>query len=271
MVDFTESKSRVREINLKGLVECLGVGPADGSLSYLGLPSPGLADVLAWRDYLGRVDAVERGVTGREWRTQHDLAVNAIVYGIRGFRLLRGDIDEVILNDRDSADQTLKWPYDVVNLDYSGGLLYKKPGERSKRVDAICRMVEEQGLHARGFFLSVTVNDRHQDAGEVSQTLTGIAHDLRAEGHGDAADGLIALASDGDSRMRLFVYLAHTVLTVGRQWFLVRPLRPVLYDGLGGYSMLNVSFCFKPVQGRSAPGRLGTSYRKLVNARPLVL
>lgn len=270
MSKFTTAKAKVREINLKGLQSCLQKKGRPADLSYFGLPAGGLEDVWAWSEHLGSVDAVERGARGREWRWQHGLAVNAILWGVPNFRLLRGDIDDVILDGRDAVRQPVKWPYDVVNLDYSGGIMYKKPDERPRRVEAIKKVIGCQGECGHPFFLCITVNDRHHDLGEITETLQDIARDSEPSGP-DLAEQLASVVSAEDQRMAVFVYLAYVVLNAGRWCFGVRPLRPILYEGNKGYRMLNASFCLSARGKRSSPAPLCTSYRELMALSPVSL
>lgn len=270
MSDFTPAKRKTRELNLLALRACLGVQESRGDLAYFGLPSPGLEDVTAWQGYLARVDAVERGAQGREWRAQHDLSVNAILWGVPGFRLYRGDIDDIILLGKDAGGQAPRWPFDIINLDYTGGLLYKDAGQRARRVEAIKLAIEKQGRNGHSFFLVVTVNDQHHDAGEIAKVLDEMVHDA-ARDQVDLTGEVQRVKESTDKRRSAFLYLAYTVMVVGRQWFRVSPYRPILYTGRGGYAMLNASFCLRSAAGRSAPARSGLGYRELVALSPIDL
>src|SRR5436305_15207428 len=75
-------------------------------LSYFGLPSPSITDLLNWREYLGYCTGVERLRKATEQRKEdlntHRLILkNVMLNGIENFQLLRGQIEDVILDGTD--------------------------------------------------------------------------------------------------------------------------------------------------------------------------
>lgn len=249
---FTESKTKVRELNYRAIMSCLNIKLPQKEYSYFGLPSPEMEDIFVWRNILCSVAAMERGTRGREWKWQHELAKNAMVWGIPGFSLLRGDIDDAILDGHDEAGQKIHWPFDIINLDYTGGIIYKETGRKSKRIEALKQLIERQGRAGYSFFLTITVNDRHADGGEIGLVLDEVLE--KAKKFDSSATQVIShLKKTRDKRKLAFVYTCHVILGVAQLWFRTGVFKPIFYIGRGDYRMLNMSFCFKHLGGRSAP------------------
>src|SRR6266516_7216249 len=76
------------------------------SLSYFGLPGPFIEDLCDWKQCLGRSTGVER-LSKADNQRKEDLNVhrqihkNVLLSGLAGFQLLRGQIEDVILNGSD--------------------------------------------------------------------------------------------------------------------------------------------------------------------------
>jgi hypothetical protein len=225
-----------------------------------------MEDVELFKPFLSCVHAIERGIFGQEWKTQHDLAVNALLKGYPGFRLFRGDIDAIIIAGKDSDEQGLEWPYHIVNLDYTGGIIYKEAPV--SRVRAIQKLIEEQGSREVSFVLIVTVNDKHHDYGEINQVLKDII--IECQGVVDP-QRVHEIQECEDCRIAIFLYIAFTVITTGRRWYRVEPFRPILYTGTGGYRMLNMSFYFKSIRDRDAPLQGMKALCKSVGFEPIEL
>lgn len=267
---FTESKKKVRELNYKAMLDCLNIEIPKTEYSYFGLPSAEMEDLFTWKDLLRSIVAVERGTSGTEWKWQHELAKNAIIWGIPGFCLLRGDIDDVILNGCDAAGQHVNWPFDIINLDYTGGIIYKKKAELSKRVEALKKLIENQGRANHSFFLSLTVNDRHVDSGEIADVLDEIFAEIKVK-DSSVSQVRADIKNAQDRRREAFIYTCYVILGVSRLWFKTRIFKPIFYIGRGDYRMLNMSFCFKHIPGRSAPLGFESSMSEVLTMREINL
>lgn len=142
-------------------------------LSYFGLPSDGLYDIIAWKNFLGSYDAVELGEEGHKSISQSLLMLCAFKNGIsKDIRLLRGDINEIIISGTDDSKLNPRFPFDVVNLDYYGGMLHNG----NKKVEAISRLVEKQT--GSDFVLIMTFDVKEEDGGEKIKTLDKIEQRL---------------------------------------------------------------------------------------------
>jgi hypothetical protein len=260
---FSAAKSKVRELNLRAMIDCLG--EQKNGWAYFGLPSPAMEDVLVWRDYLRSVDAVERGIPGREWKGQHDVARTAVLNGIRGFRRHSGDIDDIII-----SKASISWEFDVVNLDYTGGITYRDTNERSKRIEAIRSLIKKQGESSRSFFLCITVNDRPDDRGEIKDVINDLER-ICSRRDPTTAEIVRKALQNGDRRLVIFFYTAYVVLVAAQPWFKSRAFKPIFYSGRGQYKMVNMAFCLKIISNRDAPVGETFDLAKIPLISPLLL
>lgn len=134
-------------------------------LRYFGLPSEGFYDVMDWLSYIDEIVAAERGDPYDPERKQSILLSKAIRLGIHErLTLLRGEINEIILQGRDSIGQELTYPFELVNFDYGGALLYPD----RFRIKALEHFVRLQ--NGTDFLLLMTLNIREHDPNEITAT-----------------------------------------------------------------------------------------------------
>lgn len=142
-------------------------------LRYFGLPSEGFYDILQWNSYINEIVAVERGSKSEPTSRQSLLMCNAFQYGFHNrLLLLRGDINDIILNDKDDNDCKIPYPFELVNLDYGGSILY----EDRIRTRAIKKLIQMQ--KPCDFLLLITSNVREFDEKELLDTQDRIKKDL---------------------------------------------------------------------------------------------
>lgn len=143
-------------------------------LSYLGMPGPKLLDLIDWRPYLARErTAVEGyyqgGKPGIDPDIQRQIMARCMSVGpdfSSGFELLRGDIESLILHGYDmdgtypqcSAEKGTRWSYDLINLDFCGGVGYRTSRGTARRIKALHKLFERQQGHP--FLLLLTLNVR---------------------------------------------------------------------------------------------------------------
>lgn len=178
-----------------------------GQLRYFGLTSASLLDAKAWADIIAEFVAVERGEEGREWELQHELQFEAFRSGLSGrIALLRGDIDSIIINGRDEFGNRVRFPFEVVSLDYSGGLFYRNARGEFRRLRAISELIAKQGKHRHDFVLLISCNLDSLDNGEIQRTLANMKTELIR--YGVAADRVMKSYLEHErveSRLKLYV------------------------------------------------------------------
>lgn len=239
---FTPNKAVVRRLQRETIEECHA--HSLGSLRYFGLPSTALADAIEWKDLFKHFVAVERGETGTEWEMQHDLELTAFRAGLFGrVSLLRGEIDAIIHKKRDTFGNRLRFPFDVVSLDYSGGLFYKDRRGTFTRLRAIEETIQGQAKTKTNFVLLISCNLDAVDQGEVRKTLETIRTELVR--YGIASDAVLAayLKSQREE-CRLKLYLPFFVNTQASKYhYNCETKSVVVYEGNLNTSMMAFRFC----------------------------
>ncbi len=162
--------------------------------------------------------AVERGEEGKEWDLQHELALQAFHSGLLGkIRLLRGDIDEIIKRGKDSCGKRVVFPFDVVSLDYSGGLFYRDSSEGLERLRVVEAVIGRQEKAKANFVLLVSCNLDQVDAGEVRKTIENIRTQLTR--YGVEADKVVgAYLNHPKEEARLKIYFPYFVNQVAAKY-----------------------------------------------------
>lgn len=134
----------------------------DRLLSYLGLPGKELLDVLSWREFIGRCTAIEHQELADE------LELNVLLNRLENVvRIVCGDIDDLIGSDQ--GRMRLCWPYELINLDYIGGLVNAREAGGSRRLEALKALLAQQAGTA--FLLFLTINLRDNDRGELEELV----------------------------------------------------------------------------------------------------
>jgi len=240
---FTPNKQKVREMDMR-LIE-RHFKDRKGDLRYLGLPASTMTDVLQWQDYFQHFSVVERGRAGEEYRYQHDLMLTAMQHGLADrLELLRGDMDEILLNGEDSFGNPIPYPFDVVSLDYSGGIIYKNDSGRARRAESIGSLFQEQAEKGQHFLLLVSCNLDNEDRGEIQAVLHDIEREL--EKLGVVADETIqAHLNHKLGEARLKVYVPYLVGRLSARWYQCEHFKPIYYEGNRGTRMMHFSVRLK--------------------------
>ena len=224
-----------------------------GHLKYFGLSSPDMKTFRDWAPLFAEFHVVERGQEGKEWLDQHDLLVTAALTNLSGkTKLLRGDIDTIALVGKDACGVPVAYPFDVISLDYSGGLFYRTGGE-IPRLKAIERLIEEQGKRQREWLLFISLRLDQPFNGEVKRTLENIRTELRR--YGANADVVVQAILDHErEQIRLKVYVPYFVNQVAcRARLRCQTEKPVTYAGNNRAPMMNFMFHLRPDPRTVAP------------------
>ena len=244
---FTLNKQKVREMNLR-LIERY-FKEHKGELRYLGLPASSMMDILQWQDYFQHFSAVERGRPGEEYRYQHDLILTAMQHGLADrLDLLRGDMDEILLNGKDDFANPVSYPFDVVSLDYSGGLIYKNDSGRAKRAESIENLLKEQSERIQDFLLLVSCNLDNEDQGEIRAIFHDIERELGKLGV-NVRNTVQAYLSHELEEARLKVYVLYLIGRLSARWYQCEHFKPIYYEGNRGTRMMHFSIWLKRTGG----------------------
>jgi hypothetical protein len=264
---FTHNKQVVRDLQCEAIRERFP--NRLGTLSYFGLPSSSLEDVVQWLPLLERITAVERGEAGKEWEMQNEVLMNAFRLGVsRKLTLLRGDIDGVVLSDVDSHGNKPSWPYDIITLDYSGGIFYRNDEGHLSRLEAIKKVFHRQATAgAKEFLLFLSFNLDQIDQHEVRESLETIRRDLKRFGY--AADEVIdSYLKHPKEQARLKLYILNLVGRLATQEnFDSESESPIFYAGNKNTAMMAFRFYLKRSSRTFTPRSPKERLNQLVNRR----
>jgi hypothetical protein len=221
-------------------------------LTYFGLPGPQILDILEWKKYLKTVIAVERDLYAK-----HFMRSKAFSKGFdpSNFQILFGDIDDIILKGEDlDGAKPVEEAFDLINLDYEGGLVYKDLMGDSKRVKAIKRLFDMQQESKRDFLLLLTINTRNRDWGEFNKTLDQIQEELE-EYNVENIAGVIDWYKDAGYAYKIKVYLpVHLGIWARSHSFYCSEVKAVMYLGSSNRRMVHFACSFdygEPKLGQS--------------------
>jgi hypothetical protein len=264
---FSPNKQTVRDLQCAAIQHALT--ERLGRLSYFGLPSPGLEDVVQWSPLLERIIAVERGEKHREWERQHSLIVNAFRSGVsQKLTLLRGDIDHILVTGTDECGNKPSWPFDVVSLDYSGGLFYRDSTGTPIRLEAIKKLFQHQSrAEAKEFLLFLSFSVVDIDQHEVRESLETMRRDLKRFGY--AADRVIdAYLHHPQEQGRLKLYVMNLVSRLAAQeHFDCGSDSPIFYLGNRKVQMMAFRFNLKASPRTFTPRPPKERLNQIVNRR----
>ena len=230
-----------------------------------------MSDARSWAPMFAEFHVAERGADGHEWDAQHDLLVTAARHGILGrLVLLRGDVDKIIVAQSDCFGNVLEYPFDVVSLDYSGGLLYRDRAGNIPRLRAIDRLIREQAAHGPPWLLFLSACLDNPLNGEVTKTLENIRTELRRYGlEADKVVDCLLTHEREEARYKVYVpyYVGH--VAAGCR-YRCQTAAVVAYAGNNDVPMMNFQFVLRKDSRTEAPRFPQERLAQLVNA-PLTL
>jgi len=249
---FTVNKQVVRELQREFIEE--NMGDKLGNLRYYGLCSPEMKDVVDWAHLLAFIAAVERGEPGKEFEDQHRLRLMATKHGFQNrLRLLCGDIDDVTLSGKDRFDRSIPYPFDIISLDYSGGLFYQNASGEFYRLDAIRKVVDEQANYRGKYVLFISANCHAVEQGEVQKGIENLRTELnRRRWNADRVCDAYLAHPDVRAQLKLYVplYVGHIAAAIG---YSSSSGPVILYEGNKRVKMVSFRFLLKPSTGPTIP------------------
>lgn len=242
---FTKNKVKVRELDFI-LIE-RSFKQRKGELRYLGLPASTLVELITWNDWFIHFSAIERGKSGYEFLEQHNLMLTALRYSLsEKLLLLRGELDDVLNNNQDQFENPVSYPFDVVSLDYSGGLVYKDPSGKSKRTQSISNLFSRQADHNKDFLLFISTNFDYGDDGEIDRVLQDIDRELTKIGVLENSTIKSILNNKSKSNeARLKVYVLYVIKSLTARWYKCELYKPIFYLGNRNTPMAHFAFSIK--------------------------
>ncbi len=247
---FTINKAKVRELDFLHIKRHLKENK--GKLRYLGLPARNLLELTLWDSFFCHFSAVERGRGDVGYLEQHSLLLTAMQTGLSDrLVLLRGEMDKILLEGKDDFQTAIQYPFDVVSLDYSGGVLYKDKHGKSKRIESISRMLGCQADFDKDFLLFISCNLDYEDHGEIKRVLGDIRRELAKMGL-DANATIDTILKHDKEEARLKIYLPYLIKSLSDAWYKCDFLKPVYYLGNRDTRMMHFSFWLKRTSKYSA-------------------
>jgi hypothetical protein len=266
----TKNKATIRRLWDRVVLESWRQKQKRDTLTYFGLPGPDICDLLDWKNVLDRLrSGVESlGHTKQEQiKAQEDigrLSTNLFIAGIgSGFQLLRGDIEDIIIDglDHDGNRPQINdgrpahaahFEYDVVNLDFDGGIGYREASGAAKRVTAIKKLFERQEGHS--FVLFLTINVRDTMGSEIEDYLRGLQIRDRGPSWRDTLAWYLDRA-DGEREYKLKATVPSFIHAISEaRVFQCMSRPPIAYEGYERAHMIHFAFELEAMtpDGRSA-------------------
>jgi hypothetical protein len=184
------------------------------ALVYFGLPSGGMYDVIDWKEFLGVIIAVERDPD--EKRSMMRKAFSQKL--LNRIQVLDGDVEDVLITGKDNSGEKPQIDkFDIVNLDYLGGLVVKDLKGNSRRVSAIRSLFARQSNAECDFRLFLTINVRNRDEGELDENVRTIEQRVTGFGWDASKTRDWYLARGVAQKMKLFVPSLFSNLAIGQR------------------------------------------------------
>lgn len=200
-------------------------------LTYFGLPGPEILDIKEWKNNLCSVIAVERDEISAQLLLDNIFKLD---FNLRNFQLLHGDIDNILIDGKDKYGTPIKFPFNLINLDYEGGILYKDLKGGSKKIKAIEHLFERQREAGKNFLLFFTFNSRNKDEKEFIRTIDAIEENLSDYNvKSDETEFFFDWYREQRYDCKIKIYVLHLINTIAlTRQFECKFYPPVTYMGL---------------------------------------
>jgi len=226
-------------------------------LTYFGLPGRDMSDVMEWRQHIGRILAVERDDIER-----HLLMVKAFETSLdKRLRVFVGDIDNLLTKGYDEYNTPLDSAFDLINLDYYGGLVCKDLKGESKRIEALRKLFERERNAKQDFLLLLTFNTRNRDDQEFKKTLDQVELELASLRLNVSSDIEWYKEARYDYKLKVYVlYTLDKIAAANRFSFSLKTLQPpVTYLGSSNRRMVHFAIPFDYSKEVAGVGRSHSS------------
>lgn len=263
---FSKNKQKIREINLILIEEEFKI--KNKKLKYLGLPSEGMKDVFTWKKFLSHVSAIERGVSGQEHIRQHNILLKSLTLGISNMvELFRGEMDDILINSMDGNGKRLLYPYDLINLDYTGGVIYKESPDISKRVSSIKMLFSKQAECKEDFLLFITCNLDNNMEEEYKFFIEKFIIKIEDKSEIETLKKKLINVSKG---LKLTILILSLIQDIAKEYFECSIYKPIFYTGNKTTSLVNFSFRLKYIKSNIMEKKTKYSVEGIINFKCLI-
>ena len=239
---FSKNKQKVREMNLK-IIKTFS-DKKKIKLRYLGLPSEEMKDIIYWKKYINHISAIERGIKGQEYIRQHNLTLKAFTLNLSEiFKLFRGEMDEILLNNKDINGQKLEYPYTLLNLDYTGGIIYKEEKDTSNRINSLKNFFKNQSKFKHDFLLFITCNFDNEIESEYKHFISNFI----SKTTDNKKETIIEYYNKPLNIIKLKIITLSLIQNIAKEFFECIFYKPIYYKGNKDTNMINFAFEFKYV------------------------
>jgi hypothetical protein len=136
-------------------------------LKYFGMPSAELLDILAWKDHISGITAIERDID-----ILKDIRKSIFNHKLEKIsNVLAGDICDILKNKDIGKNQ-------IFNLDFYGGFVHKREDGSASIPEAINSLIKKQADYRESFILLMTFNLRDDDKIEYDEYIENIKTSL---------------------------------------------------------------------------------------------
>ena len=235
---------------------------SQSKLTYFGMPGPQIKDFTDWDDLLSYKTAVQIVRSGKQkdedLETINKMLTNVMVKNVTPFQLLRGPMEEVVLQGHDmdgtfpnhafkDAKGNLCFKYDFVNLDFEGGAGYKAKKGRARdnsggrRIESIGKLFDRQQGHT--FILFWTVNVRDTLGDEPLQYLQECAQRIQNPTVQEVVRWTVGLTEGGLKHYQLKTWIPLFIKEEAEvRKFHCYCYPPVVYEGFERAKMVHFAF-----------------------------
>jgi hypothetical protein len=136
-------------------------------LRYFGMPSAELLDIIAWKEHISGITAIERDTD-----ILKDVMKSIFNYKLEKISdVLSGDICDILKNKDIGKHQ-------IFNLDFYGGFVHKREDGSASIPEAINSLIKKQADYRESFILLMTFNLRDDDKIEYDEYIGNIRTSL---------------------------------------------------------------------------------------------
>lgn len=214
---------------------------AKGSLlRYLGMPSNEIRDIKEWKMYLKYCSAVEI-----DWNRRREMVCNINKdFPDLKYRILAGDIQEIIIKGKDGYGNKLEFPYDIVYLDFYGSLMDRE----LIRIQTINELIKKQRKYRFLFMLTLNYDKRKFNDSLINKEILNLKKKLERM-NVENLDEVFSWYKRNEEYMLKTLVLYMLTMKAEAEGYKVHNYAPIKYIGCNSCKM--ITFIFKLEEDKS--------------------